>query len=549
MDKQKNSGQWLTDNQVSRRNFLSLCAAGTLPILLGACQTAPTANANPTPTGTATSAATKAAQPTPTKAPVLSEQDWSELGKKLAGPLLRPNSAQYETAHQLFNTRFDTIKPAAIAYCSSPKDVQTCLEFVRKFNLPVTPRAGGHSYAGYSTTTGLLLDVTRMNSISIDAVSGNATIGSGARLIDIYQALTQHNRILPGGSCPTVGISGLTMGGGVGVIGRKFGLTCDNLLSAQVVLADGRLVTCDAQNNADLYWGLRGGGGGNFGIVTSFTFRTYPLNTLSIFTLSWSWSNAAAVLDAWQNWAPSAPDELWSNCLLLTSSDGQGDPLVRINGVYVGDLGPLNTLLQQVIDKVGVAPTGRYSNTTSVLDTMLYEAGCYNKSIEACRLPGMGPQGSLQRDTSKAKSDYITRRLSQQGIKTLVNAIEQRQISPTSGTAGIGIDAFGGKINQVAPDATAFVHRNTLFSIQYTATWSPNDTQRTIAGNIGWLDQTWQGMRPYASGSAYQNYIDPDLSNWQQAYYGNNLARLQQVKATYDPNNLFHFKQSIPLKS
>jgi len=159
--------------------------------------------------------------------------------------LVRPGDAQYVTAHQLFDPRFDQILPAAIAYCASVADVQNCLAFVRQFVLPVAMRAGGHSYAGYSTTTGLVIDVTKMNAITMDVQSATAVIGAGARLIDVYASLAQHNLVLPAGSCPTVGIAGLTLGGGVGVIGRKFGLTCDSLLSAQVVTADGQVLTCD----------------------------------------------------------------------------------------------------------------------------------------------------------------------------------------------------------------------------------------------------------------------------------------------------------------
>src|SRR5262249_10334799 len=151
--------------------------------------------------------------------------------------------------------------PAAIAYCASPADIQSCLAFVRNFGLPVAIRAGGHSYAGYSTTTGLVIDVTRMNSITVDTGARTAVIVAGARLSDVYDRLAQDNLVLPAGSCPTVGVAGLTLGGGVGVIGRKFGLTCDSLLAVQVVTADGRVLTCDAQHNADLFWALRGGGG------------------------------------------------------------------------------------------------------------------------------------------------------------------------------------------------------------------------------------------------------------------------------------------------
>ncbi|HLI70698.1 MAG TPA: FAD-binding oxidoreductase [Ktedonobacteraceae bacterium] len=520
---------------ISRRAFLALSGLGVAG-LLTACGTSSAHTVKPTPTPAVS----------PTRQVALTEADWSALGRDLQGTLIRPGNPQYAVAHQLFNTRFDNIAPAGVAYCASPADVQACLAFVRRFNLPVTVRSGGHSYAGYSTTSGLMLDVTRMNSVSLDTGTGAATIGGGAHLIDVYAALAQDGVVIPAGSCPTVGIAGLTLGGGVGVLGRKFGLTCDNLLSAQVVLADGTILTCNQNAHSDLFWALQGGGGGNFGVVTSFTFQVHPVQDLSLATLNWPWSFAAAVFDAWQHWGPQAPDELWSNCLLLGNINKQAGPIVRVNAVYVGGSSALNSLLQQLIDQVGTAPTSSYVYTDPLLETMMVEAGCYGETVAACHLPSQNPQGQVARDTSKARSDYITSPLPRQAIDILVNAINSRQSSADLSGGGIGMDAFGGAINRVAADATAFVHRNTLFSIQYTASWNPGDPASVVSANVSWLNETWQAMRSYASGEAYQNYIDPDLPDWPQAYYGANLPRLQQIKATYDPSNLFRFAQSIP---
>jgi hypothetical protein len=527
----------LTD-ALTRRQFLGLCAVGMLPGLLTACQGEPPRVSQGTPTPNPSVGASP--QPSP------AEADWSALANSLQGTLIRPGSPQYSPARQLFDPRFDSVRPAAIAYCAAPADVQRCLAFGRQFSLPLAPRAGGHSFAGYSTTTGLVLDVSRLNAVSVDAEAGTATIGAGARLIDVYAALAQHGLALPAGSCPTVGIAGLTLGGGVGVLGRKFGLTCDNLLAAQIVLADGRLLSCDDSHYPDLFWALRGGGGGNFGVVTSFTFRTHPVTTLTLFTLNWPWASAVDVVDAWQHWAPQAPDELWSNCLLLSTSNQHADPLVRVNGVYVGGIAPLEVLLLQLTDRINTAPTTRYVSESGLLDAMLVEANCEGQSVSECHLPSQNPQGQVPRVTAGARSDYYTSALSRQGISILVSAIEKRQTTSTLGAGGIGLDAYGGAINRVGAETTAFVHRNALFSAQYSANWKVSDPEAVITRNQTWLADTWQTMRPYASGAAYQNYIDPDLRDWQQAYYGSNLARLQQVKAAYDPDNFFHFAQSIP---
>ncbi len=520
---------------MSRREFLILGAMGTLSTLLIGCQGGPSTSK---PTATAI-------RSTPAPTATATDNDWAQLASTLQGSLIRSDNPRYLTALQLFDPRYDSVRPAGIAYCASATDVQTCLAFARRFAVPFAIRCGGHSYAGYSTTTGLVVDVTGMHGVTVDTTANTATIGAGTRLIDVYATLAGQGMILPAGSCPTVGIAGLTLGGGVGVLGRKFGLTCDNLLSAQVVVADGRVLTCDANHDPDLFWALRGGGGGNFGVVTSFTFRVHPLSTLSLFTLRWPWSSAASVVNAWQHWAPQGPDELWSNCVLLTNSNKGASPIVLVNGVYVGGVAPLNTLLQQLTGQINAAPISDYVSGAGVLDAMLYEAGCSGKGIDQCHLPIQNSQGQIARDTSAVKSAYYTTALPSQAINNLINAIERRQSSPVLGDGGIGMDSYGGAINRVATDATAFAHRNALFSSQFSASWQASDPASVVAANHDWLNETWQSMNQYASGAAYQNYVDPDLTNWQQAYYGSNLPRLQRIKAAYDPNDFFHFAQSI----
>ncbi|QBD76673.1 FAD-binding oxidoreductase [Ktedonosporobacter rubrisoli] len=514
---------------IGRRKFLSLCAATVLAEPLAACMPG-TSSALP-----ATNSTNKTI-PVPT--------NWSELAKSLQGELILPDNPRYTTAHQLFDPRFDNIKPAAIAYCASPEDVQTSLAFARHVKIPLVPRSGGHSYAGYSTSTGLVLDVKRMNEIKVDTAARTATIGAGARLIDVYATLARSGLALPSGSCPTVGIAGLAQGGGIGFLGRKFGLTCDNMLAAQIVLADGRLLTCDAKHYPDLFWALRGGGGGNFGVVTSFTFQVHQVpSTLSLFTLGWPWKLAPTVVDAWQSWAPQAPDELVSNCQLATTGESNEDPHVRLIGLYIGDKASLNTLLEQVTTRIGSAPTVNKVWSAGLLDAMLYEADC--KSLDECYLPDQHPGGKVERLAYSAKSDFFNNRLSSAGIEAMLKTIEQSQQAPTIG-GGIALDAYGGALNRVPADATAFVHRKALFCIQYTANWNTGDPASVVEANLSWLANSWQQMRPYASGEAYQNYIDPKLPDWQHAYYGSNLPRLQHIKALYDPTNFFHFAQSIP---
>jgi FAD/FMN-containing dehydrogenase len=471
--------------------------------------------------------------------------DWAALSRDLSGTLVRPGEASYTVARRLFDPRFDSISPAGIAYCRSPHDVATCLAFVRKFRVPVAVRCGGHSYAGYSTTTGLVVDVSPMAGVGFSGTT--ATVGAGTRLIDFYNALAARGRAVPGGSCPTVGIAGLTLGGGVGVVARAYGLTCDRLESVQIVTADGAVLACNGTEHADLFWACRGGGGGgNFGVVTSFTFSTLPAPAPVLFFLSWPWSQAARVIAAWQSWAPHAPDALWSN-LHLAAAPGGGVPSLQVGGTYLGSVSGAADQLGRLYAMVGSHPSGYFLEQASYLHAMLVEAGCASAGVQACHLPWQVPGGRLSRQPQYAKSDFFTRPLSGAGIATLLRGVEslQRVSGAKGGVGGVAFDALGGAVNRVAPAATAFVHRNALFLAQYTTDWDYGAASPGVERQHAWLRSFWSSMRPYASGQAYQNYADPDLANWRQAYYGANYARLAQVKRAYDPARLFTFAQAV----
>ncbi len=535
-----------------RRAFLRLAAAAGGAGLLASCspdsQTSATgagasrtASAAGTTPGSAASGA-GAAAPTATSSPA--PADWTALGGDLSGPLVRPGESAYTVSKRLFDPRFDSLHPAGIAYCRNPHDVATCLAFVRKFGLPVAARCGGHSYAGWSSTSGLIIDVTRMSGVN---VSGSAaTVGAGTRLIDFYNGLAAHGRGVPGGSCPTVGIAGLTLGGGIGVVSRAFGVTSDNVQSLQIVTADGQVRTCNSSQNSDLFWACRGGGGGNFGVVTSFTFRTHQVGQIVLFFLSWPWSQAARVISAWQSWAPHAPDALWSN-LHLAAATGGSVPSIQVGGTYLGSLGAAAAQLEKLYAAAGSHPSSPFMETTSWLHAMLVEAGCASLTVNQCHLPAQNPAGKLARASEYAKSDFFTKPLNSHGIGTLLAGVEkfQRAGGAPGASGGIAFDALGGAVNRVAAGATAFVHRDALFDAQYTTTWPAGAAAAAVARQHAWQQSFWQSMRPYASGQAYQNYIDPALASWRQAYYGANLARLTQVKAKYDPNRVFRFPQAI----
>ena len=460
-----------------------------------------------------------------------------------------PDDPAYAVSRQLFDFRYDSIRPQAIAYCESISDVQNCLDVARASGITPRPRAGGHSYGGWSTGDGLVIDVTRM--AAVNTSNGKATIGAGARLVDVYAGLAAAGVAIPAGSCPTVGISGLTLGGGQGVVGRSYGLTCDRLTSVDLITADGTLRHCTAGSgglDGDLFWASQGGGGGNFGIATSFTFSTVTAPSLVSFGLSWPWSAAADVISGWLSWAPGAPDEIWSTLLLIAHPGGTGaaGPNIRINGVYNGSLSAANSLVNGLITAVGSQPSGNSSFTQpDYLSTMLYEAGCSGLTVEQCHLPTQTAGGQLTRKPGIGASDYVTSPLTAAGIGVLIDFVNQRQADPRVGEGGAQFDAYGGAINRVASNATAFAHRNALAGIQRSSPFSMTDSPAVIQLGRTWLDEFTKALRPYVSGGSYVNYQDPDLANFAEAYYGSNLTRLQGIKKQADPDKLFTFPQVI----
>jgi FAD/FMN-containing dehydrogenase len=224
------------------------------------------------------------------------------------GSVVPRDSPVFEDVRKPAWAQFEDIAPDAVVLCMTTEDVAETITFARRVGAEIAARSGGHCFAGRSSTRGLLIDLSEMRSVTV--TDGLATVEAGALLGDVYERLDSHGLTIAAGSCPSVGIAGLTLGGGLGILGRTHGLTSDQLVGARVVLADGRVVDCDEHREPDLFWALRGAGGGQFGIVTTFLFRTIPAEDLTCFKLGWPYAQAAAAVELWQDWAPDAPDEL-----------------------------------------------------------------------------------------------------------------------------------------------------------------------------------------------------------------------------------------------
>lgn len=494
---------------ISRRTFLTAAAVGTVGAA-AACTTSP--SGTPVPT--------TPRSPTPSSPPPPVPPDWNALRAELPGGLVLPGEAGYPDAVRAYNPLFDARKPAAVARCTRPQDVRACVEVAAKARMPIAARSGGHSYAGYSNPDGaLVLDLRPMSGVDTSA-DGTAVVGAGARLIDVYAGLAEAGRCLPAGSCPTVGIAGLTLGGGIGVLSRKYGLTCDRLVSAEVVTADARIIRVSAQEEPDLFWALRGGGGGNFGIVTSFTFATEPAPALTVFSLRFG-ATTADVVGTWQSWVADLPDELWTNCVISAGSP----PTVRVGGCFVGSVGEC----ERQLARLGLAASSRFVTGKSYLDAMRYFGGCSQRSVAQCHPESEG--GVLGRESFVASSRILAEPADPAAVVALLD-----------GRSGLDLllDSLGGAVSRVAPDATAFPHRGALASAQiYANTGAGRDAATRQVSEVR------DGLGAIAGAHGYVNYIDPGLPDWADAYYGANLARLREVAKTYDPDGVFAFAQGL----
>ncbi|MGH3878203.1 MAG: FAD-binding oxidoreductase [Actinophytocola sp.] len=496
--------------QVTRRSLLRAAAAGAVGVAAGC--TSEVGSPRPAP-ATSTASSSRPAEP----------PDWAALRKKLRGGLVLPADDGYAAAAQVYNPLFDGRRPAAIARCERPEDVQACVEAAAAARFPIAARSGGHSYAGYSNQDeALIVDLGPMS--AVNPRGPRAEIGAGARLIDVYAGLSVEGRCVPAGSCPSVGIAGLTLGGGIGVLSRKYGLTCDLLESAQVVKADGSLVTASLESEPDLFWALRGGGGGNFGIVTSFTFNTVVAPALTVFALRFPAGSAADVVEAWQNWADGVA-EMWSNCVVSAGSP----PSVRVGGCFVGSPELCRIHLNRFF-ALAPAPTSELVTAKSYLDTMRHFAGCSDRSVEQCRPAAQG--GELDRSSFVASSRILAKPVSDPAA--LVSLLDGRS------ELDLMLDSLGGEVSFTRPEQTAFPHRDALASVQIYANATAGRQSATRQ-----VREVLESLGRLAGQLGYVNYIDPNMPNWESAYYGGNISRLQDIAARYDPDGVFAFAQGI----
>jgi FAD/FMN-containing dehydrogenase len=418
------------------------------------------------------------------------------LRAAVSGRVLTPASSGYNAARVVFNRRFDGVKPPAVVQVRDSADVRAVVRWADRYDIPLVSRSGGHGYNGNSTSaSAVVVDVGALDRISYS--DGTATLGPGARTFAIYTALARRGVTIPAGSCPTVAVGGLVLGGGMGLAGRAFGLTLDHVTSFDVVTADGLRRRVDGDD--DLFWALRGGGG-SFAIVTAIRLSTRRITRASFFRISYPRAAREEALAAWDALAPRAPRELTA----ILTLDATG---AAAFGQYLGS----EAALRRLIAPLGGTPTTGSADYLTV------------------QRRWAGADLTPPRSAFAASSLYVSKRLSERGRRAFLAAAD-------TGTTLI-LDAYGGAINRPHRADTAFPHRDARFSVQVLS-YSAIPVARSRVKRARAL------IAPYGSG-AYANYADPDLKGALQAYYGANLARLRRVKEEFDPANRFRPSQGI----
>jgi FAD/FMN-containing dehydrogenase len=444
----------------------------------------------------------------------------TELAPSFCGQLLQPADAGYDEVRRVHNGLVDK-RPALIARCAGASDIVDAVALARKLNLEVAVRGGGHNVAGRSTLDdGLMIDLAPMKGIHVEPMTRTARAQGGVTWALFNRETQLHGLATTGGVVSSTGIAGLTLGGGLGWLLGKYGLALDNLLSVDIVTADGKLRKASADENADLFWAVRGGGG-NYGVVSSFEYRLHPVGpTVTGGLIAWPFERARDVLRFYREVTASAPDELMLVAGLIHAGDGSG---VKLAAMAAGHCGPLDAgakvmasikeFGEPALDALGPMP---YCQLNTLLDAAY-------------------PRGAL----NHWKSNFLTQ-LSDDAIDTMIECFAR---CPTP-MGQLLLEHFHGAVSRVGVGDTAFAHRAAGYNFIALSEWmDPAITDRCVA----WARDSFAGMRPFMGTGRYLNYLDAsdEKGDAVAAAYGPNYKRLRELKAKYDPDNFFHMNQNI----
>jgi FAD/FMN-containing dehydrogenase len=434
----------------------------------------------------------------------------------LRGPLLNPGDGGYDDARKVWNGMIDR-RPALIARCTGVADVMKAVRFARDHRLLVSVRGGGHNITGNAVCEGgLMLDLSPMKSVRVDPAKRTARAEAGLTWGEYNHETQAFGLASTGGVVSTTGIAGLTLGGGLGWLMGKHGLSCDNLLSADLVTADGEFLTASADQHPELFWGLRGGGG-NFGVVTSFEYRVHPVGPVLGGMVLHPMAKAKEVLQFYRDYARACPDEMTAFAGLMTAHDGA--PVVAIVAGYIGDHAAGEKLVMP-LRKFGSPLVDTIAPTSYVELNKLFDAAF--------------PYGGVQRYW---KSSFL-RELGDD----LLDIFVERTAAMRSPMSMVGFFHCHGAATRVDKDATAFGLRDDQWDYDVISQW--NDPAEA-AGHIQWTREFWNAVEPFASGEVYVNHLDAEEAARITGAYSRNYDRLVALKNQYDPTNLFRMNQNI----
>lgn len=421
-------------------------------------------------------------------------------------------NTEYNTLRQNVNRLFNVF-PLIIVIAMKKRDVIAALDLAKKYKLRISLRSGSHCFENFSIDGEIVIDQSHRKKYRLSNNKNAITIQPGVLLGPITDFLSKYERMIVIGSCPNNAAVGFSLGGGIGTFTRIHGVSCDNILSAKILLANGKIVKADKKTNSDLYWALRGAGNGNYGIVMSLKIRTHKINKIYTFRIEYEFDDLENILPVWMDWIKTTP--------IIISSDffcpaNKGHPIIA--GVYLGDRQTLEKLLEPVLAIPHIKVTIEYK---TYLDYIKTAAG------RGRWLPFF-----------KFKNSFVNETFPPAALEII-----KRYMSEDDPTSYFVIDNLGGANDTVAPDATAFVHRNLLGWFHLNAQWSNQELQSV---RTTWANKFYEELLPYLSPQVYQNAPDILIAHPLKRYYASNLKRLREVKREYDPNNLFHFPQSIP---
>jgi len=437
---------------------------------------------------------------------------WNNLASSIGGHVLLPaNGTQFVAAKEVFNSFYNSSTPAAVVAVASQSDVQRALSFAKANNLKVAPRGGGHSYVGASTASGaLVLDLRGLpGGATFDPGSNTVTVAPATSVQAVQQALAAAGRALPTGSGPTVGIAGLALGGGIGADSRRAGLTCDALQWATVVLPSGDVVTASATDHPDLFWGLRGGGGGNFGVTTSMTFSTFETGSSDLVWLDFAPASAMQVLAGWQSWLSTADRNSWA---MVDLSVGSTKANCRVLATCPAGAGP--GVVTSIKSAIGLSPSATQNKTLSHADLMAYLAEGSPSSSPRAFVAGSDVIGTLNSSAAHA----------------IATAIGQWPASG-AGQASVIAKPLGGAVGDVATGDTAFPWRTESAILE----WYVEPASNEVAAANKWVASAHQAVQQYSMGG-YVNYLEANTSA--SRFFSGNLSRLTTVRQQYDPNRV-----------